>query len=208
LVRIDLGDAYDLGGEFFRWEIAVAAAGSVLGINPFDQPDVQLAKDLARQAMEKQSAGGAAVAPASSGPARASVLPQILSTVRAGDYLSIHAYLPPVPEIAELLQKIRTALGRRLQVATTLGFGPRFLHSTGQLHKGGPGSGVFLQLIDEPANDLPVPESRYTFGQLIRSQAAGDEAALRRRGRRVEVLNLGRNTRQGLETLLSVLTKL
>ncbi|MGH7832344.1 MAG: hypothetical protein ACREQK_01765, partial [Candidatus Binatia bacterium] len=208
LVRIDLADAYDLGREFYRWEIAVAGAGSVLGINLFDQPDVQLAKDLARQAMEMQGAGkqepGAA---ASSDESPAALSSQLFSALRAGDYLSIQAYLPPVPEIAGLLQEIRMAVRERLRVATTLGFGPRFLHSTGQLHKGGPNSGVFLQLRDEPADDLPVPESRYTFRQLITAQAAGDEAALRQRGRRVQALNLGTRPKQGLEAILSAVTK-
>jgi transaldolase/glucose-6-phosphate isomerase len=206
VVRIDLADAYDLGREFYRWEIAVAAAGSVLGINPFDQPDVQLAKDLARQAMEKQSAKEDAPAAAAEGiPSKESVL-RALSALKAGDYFSIQAYVPPVPEAASLLQKIRIAVRDRFRVATTLGFGPRFLHSTGQLHKGGPNSGVFWQLTDDPADDLPVPETRYTFGRLIKAQAAGDQAALRQRGRRVQRLNLGKDIEQGLEAILSAVT--
>jgi hypothetical protein len=129
-----------------------------------------------------------------------------LSALKAGDYFSIQAYVPPVPEAASLLQKIRIAVRDRFRVATTLGFGPRFLHSTGQLHKGGPNSGVFWQLTDDPADDLPVPETRYTFGRLIKAQAAGDQAALRQRGRRVQRLNLGKDIEQGLEAILSAVT--
>jgi transaldolase/glucose-6-phosphate isomerase len=203
LVRIDLDDVYDIGREFYRWEIAVAASGSILGINPFDQPDVQLAKDLARQAMEKRSAAEAEPEAAASIAAPAALLSRLSGALKAGDYLAIQAYLPAIPEVAALLGEIRMALRDRFRVATTLGFGPRFLHSTGQLHKGGPDSGVFLQLTDEAPEDLPVPEGRYTFRQLITAQAAGDAAALRQRGRRVHGFNLGAQVRQSLEKILS-----
>ena len=121
-----------------------------------------------------------------------------------GDYISLQAYLNPTPDTSSTLQKIRAKLRDRTKAATTVGFGPRFLHSTGQLHKGGPNTGVFLQIVDEPAEPLPVPETNYSFAQLIRAQAEGDYQALKQRGRRVLRVQLGRDTaglRQLEETL-------
>jgi len=203
----------DLAAEFFRWEVAVAAACSVLDIHPFNQPDVQLAKDLATRAMD---AGGAvAGAPSVEHPeassqdldALARALDTWMAGVRQGDYVAVQAYLAPTTETASALQQIRDGIGGRRCVATTLGYGPRFLHSTGQLHKGGPGSGVFLQLVDDPdaAGDLPVPETRYTFGALIHAQARGDFLALHQRGRRVLRVDLGADTRIGLQRLVQAL---
>ncbi|MGH7848180.1 MAG: hypothetical protein ACREQW_23825 [Candidatus Binatia bacterium] len=214
-VRIDLADAHDLGGEFFRWEVAVAAAGAALEIHPFDQPDVQLAKDLARQAMEKQSharsgGGSAGSREAAAGDSKETVeqeLKQLISEVKTGDYVAIQAYLCPLAEVTSALHKIRRALRDRLRVATTLGYGPRFLHSTGQLHKGGPNTGVFLQLTDQPPDDVAVPQTQYTFGQLIQAQAGGDQAALRQRGRRVHHLDLGAEFQAGLKTIVDAIEK-
>ena len=211
-VRIDVADAYDLGSEFFRWEVAVAAAGAVLGIHPFDQPDVQLAKDLARQAMEKQSRSKPGNAAASSREPNAGEreqtvegeLAQMISEVRTGDYIALQAYLAPLPEVTALLQEIRRALRDRLRVATTLGYGPRFLHSTGQLHKGGANTGVFLQLTDQPRDEVPVPETNYTFGQLITAQAAGDLGALKQRRRRVHHIDLGSDVQSRLKSILNL----
>ncbi len=208
VVYIRLTEKADLGQEMFRWEMAVAAAGAVLGIHPFNQPDVQLAKDLARQAM---SSAGEAQAASDNGATSASD-PQALAReldrwgrVQPGDYAAIQAYLAPTPDTTAALQEIRLALRYRFGVATTLGYGPRFLHSTGQLHKGGANNGLFLQLIDEPLDDVPVPETDYTFGALISAQALGDYRALVQRQRRVLRVNLGHDVRGGLARLQEAL---
>ncbi|HSF39288.1 MAG TPA: hypothetical protein VLT87_05795, partial [Thermoanaerobaculia bacterium] len=206
VARIRLSDPYDLGREMFRWEMATAAAGAVLEVNPFDQPDVQLAKELATQAMKESAAGGGTAAgnsvraqePGTAGPAVAGWL----AGARPGDYLGIHAYLAPGPRTTELLRAIQNLLHEKTRLATTLGYGPRFLHSTGQLHKGGPATGRFLQLVDQPAGDLAVPEADYTFGRLIRSQADGDRRALEQRGRKVLRLDLGAESDYTLHRLL------
>jgi glucose-6-phosphate isomerase len=204
--RLDIADAYALGGEFVRWEVATAAAGIALGIHPFDQPNVQEAKDATRALLEAYRTTGSLPSPAplvaepgtaaylradalGDGPgAPISVdgaLRALLESVRAGDYLAILAYLPQDHSTVERLQGVRARVGEALGVATTLGFGPRFLHSTGQLHKGGPETGVFLQLTAEPRRDLPIPGWEETFGVLVAAQALGDLEALQRRGRRV-----------------------
>jgi len=206
VVRITLGRKIDLGQEFFRWELATAAAGAVLGIQPFDQPDVQLAKDLARRAMEAagDQAGGASSAAIVDPSAWREAVDDWLAAVAPHDYIAVQAYLEPAPAIVGALQRLRERLGQRAKVATTLGLGPRFLHSTGQLHKGGPNTGLFLQIVDEPSVDVPVPETAYTFGQLIRAQAAGDAMALAKRGRRMLRVNLGADALKGLKQLLEV----
>jgi transaldolase/glucose-6-phosphate isomerase len=208
VAQIQLRQKTDLGQEFFRWEMAVAAAGSVLGINPFNQPDVQLAKELAKKAM---AAGGqtqssdADLVRAENKQALSHAVSQLLSGLKAGDYISLQAYLNPRADTWSILQQIRTKLRDRTKAATTLGFGPRFLHSTGQLHKGGPNTGVFLQIVDEPTEELPVPETNYSFAQLIRAQAAGDYQALKQRGRRVLRVQLGRDNASGLQQLQQAL---
>lgn len=212
VIRIHLREKGDLGQEFFRWEVAVAAAGAVLGIHPFNQPDVQLAKDLARQAMVQgdtvigeQGRGGEGEVSAAQTETLARALGIWLAEARPGDYVALQAYLAPTPETTAALQDIRLMLRDRLQLATTLGYGPRFLHSTGQLHKGGPNTGLFLQLVDDPVDELPVPETGYTFGTLIRVQALGDYQALMQRGRRVLRVHLGSDGVSGLKGLLEVL---
>lgn len=209
IIRVNLSETAAIGGECFRWEVAVAAAGAVLGIHPFNQPDVQLAKDLAQQAMQKGGRAGentAAGAVSASDPqALAREVGRILSTVRPGDYACIQAYLPPTEHTSAALREMRSIIHDRTHAATTAGYGPRFLHSTGQLHKGGPNTGVFIQLIDTPDEDVPVPETSYTFGELIRAQALGDDTALRQRGRRVLRVNLGRDVAGGLRGLTGVL---
>jgi transaldolase / glucose-6-phosphate isomerase len=206
VIGITLGKRIDLGQEFFRWELATAAAGAILGIQPFDQPDVQLAKDLARRTMDAATSrsGGAASGALADPSAWAEALARWLSSIGPGDYVGIQAYLSPVPETVEALQRLRARLGSRTRVATTLGLGPRFLHSTGQLHKGGPNTGLFLQIVDEPQADLAVPETSYSFGQLIRAQAAGDAMALEQRGRRVLRIDLGTDVLKGLERLVGI----
>ena len=211
LARIDLNDKNDLGQEFFRWEVAVAAAGAALGIHPFNQPDVQLAKDLAKKAMEKKS-GGKENGAGRKGEVMVTdrqALEQALSAWLNGkkkrDYVVVQAYLDPSPENTAKLQAICVSIRDRLGAATTLGFGPRFLHSTGQLHKGGPNSALVLQVVDQPADNLVVPETNYAFDALIQAQALGDFAALKQRRRRALRVNLGNDTEGGLKNLAEVL---
>ena len=181
-------DPRDLGLEFLRWEYATQALCERLGVNAFDQPDVEAAKKLARAELDGASAAGAQHA--ESLPTL--TLAQLRAAFRPRDYLAILAYVPPTPQVFKTLQNVRAAWGRALDCATTLGIGPRYLHSTGQLHKGGPPNGLFLVVTtDTPAaNDLPIPEMAWTFGQLHRAQARGDVRALLARGRRVAHVHL------------------
>lgn len=206
LVRIDLHDRFDLGQEFFRWEFAVAGAGAVLGINPFNQPDVQLAKDLAKKAMSgtdgnKRAASFKEEVSAGDLESLSTAVSTWISKNKTRDYVAVQAYCNPTPECAAALQNLCQLLRDRLGAATTLGFGPRFLHSTGQLHKGGPNSVLVLQLVDKPAQDLAVPETDYTFGALIQAQALGDFTALKQRRRRALRINLGNDAQGGLQRL-------
>jgi hypothetical protein len=165
--------AHDLGGEFFRWEFATAVAGSILGINPFDQPNVQEAKDRTSAILERDP--DVELEPEGS-------LEELLGSAREGDYVAIQAFVDPAdePRLEPLV-----ARGRRTGCVVTRGLGPRYLHSTGQLHKGGPNTGLFIQVVDDPGDELPIPGRKFGFRQLIRAQAAGDYAALQERGRRV-----------------------
>ncbi len=210
VARFSLTEKADLAQEMYRWEFATAVAGAVLGIHPFNQPDVQLAKDLARQAMagERGGAEGGDDEPtdATSEPdALTSHVARWIEGRRPGDYVVLQAYLAPGDATDAALQAIRSSLRDRWRLATTVGYGPRFLHSTGQLHKGGPDTGLFLQLVDEPGTDVAVPETDYTLGALIRAQALGDYRALRQRHRRVLRVNLGRDVAEGLTRLAEAL---
>jgi glucose-6-phosphate isomerase len=205
---LELGDGLDLGAEFVRWEVATAAAGTLLGIDPFDQPNVQEAKDATKALLDAYRANGSLSQPpplvaeeglAAYGDAAVlgddpvtvdGALRALLETARPSDYFAVLAYLPADPGTVDRLQGVRTLIRNRLGLATTLGIGPRFLHSTGQLHKGGPATGVFLQLTADPHRDLPIPGWPETFGTLIAAQAAGDLAALEARRRRVVRLHL------------------
>lgn len=201
-VRFEVDDVYGLAAEMLRAEVATAAAGEVLDVLPFDQPDVERAKQLARQAMEDGS-GGETVDPVPvQGDTFRVRLDRFLSQIRPGDYLSLQAYLAPDPENDAAADRVRQLVGDRYECATTFGYGPRFLHSTGQLHKGGPNTGVFIQVVDRVSDDLPVPETDYTFGRLIAAQAAGDYGALRERDRRVLRVDV---TDGGMETLVEAL---
>jgi transaldolase/glucose-6-phosphate isomerase len=206
---MQLSDAFDLGQEIFRWEFAIASAGIVLGINPFDQPDVQLAKDLAKQAMSgsgtPRSAAATDTVAVGADAALQSALRDWVSAARPNDYVALQAYLAPTDAVTRLLEELRVRLRDHLRVATTAGYGPRFLHSTGQLHKGGANNGLFLQLVDDPADDVAVPETDYTFGQLIRAQAVGDYRALAQRGRRVLRVQLGADPEQALTSVTHAL---
>jgi glucose-6-phosphate isomerase len=208
--RIALGDPLDLGAEFLRWEVATAVAGIVLGIDPFDQPNVTESKDATTALLEAFRARGAlsqpmplvsepgvaiSADPEAIGGAPVSVdgaVTQLLGLARPGrDYVAILAYLPKDPEVEARLRAIRARIGAATGAATTLGFGPRFLHSTGQLHKGGPDTGVFLQLTAEPSKDLPIPGWDESFGTLIAAQALGDLGSLQAHGRRAMRLHAG-----------------
>jgi transaldolase/glucose-6-phosphate isomerase len=182
----EVSDALDLGAEMFRWEFATAIAGKVLGINPFDQPNVQEAKDRTNEILGgKQSTVDSRQSTVDGG-----ALKSLLDSIKPGDYFAITAYIPSTEENEAKLNCIRLAVRDAKKVATTVGFGPRFLHSTGQLHKGGPATGVFLQITDSPREDVPIPGKPYTFGQVIAAQAAGDLAALKARGRRAMRVHL------------------
>jgi len=188
LVRLNLRDKYDVGAEFFRWEMATAVAGSILGINPFDQPNVQAAKDMTDSVLGQfETSGELPLMEASSS------LGDLLSQAGPGDYLVIMAYIRQTPQVDQALDDLRRKVTERHGIATTMGYGPRFLHSTGQLHKGGPGSGLFLQLTGEHAHDLTIPGAPYTFGVLADGQAVGDLQALLASQRRAVRVDLGTN---------------
>jgi transaldolase/glucose-6-phosphate isomerase len=207
VLRIEIIEKTDLGQEFFRWEVAIAAAGSALGIHPFNQPDVQLAKDLATKAMREARTGNRRRAKlkeevsALDDSAMQQAASSWTSKAKPRDYVSVQAYISPTPEHDAALQSISEALRNRLGTAVTVGYGPRFLHSTGQLHKGGPNTVLVLQIVDQPTDDVPVPETDYTFGALIEAQALGDFTALKQRRRRALRVNLGNDTKSGLERL-------
>ena len=183
----ELADCYELGAEFFRWEFATAVAGAMLKVNPFFQPDVQRAKEATQQVLRVRVGSGSW--PEQEG----GVSPkELLSGVNKGAYFAIMAYLPQTPAIDAALQELRRRVVEKHGLATTLGYGPRFLHSTGQLHKGGPNTGVFLQITADHGADVPIPGEPYTFGVVADAQALGDLKTLRGLGRRVAAIRLPR----------------
>lgn len=183
-VTIDAGDPLDLGAEFFQWEVATAVAGAWMGLNPFDQPNVAESKTNTEHVL-KDLAGGAAPEPAAGLGGLERALREWASLIRERDYVALLAWVQPTAEHHALLARMRRAIGAARGVATTAGYGPRFLHSTGQLHKGGADNGVFLQIETENARDMAVPGAGFTFGRLKLAQALGDHGALVARGRRV-----------------------
>ena len=225
VVRINVADVYDIGGEFFRWEIATAVAGSIIGINPFDQPDVEASKIVTRQlTAEYEKAGklpeekplwegdgiklftddrNAANLRKAVGDQHSLVgfLRAHLQQLSSGDYFALLAYVQMNREHEASLEDIRHRVRDHRRVATCLGFGPRFLHSTGQAYKGGPNTGVFLQITCDDAVDLPVPGQKYTFGVVKAAQARGDFQVLAERKRRALRIHLPANVAAGLETL-------
>ena len=203
VLGFELPDALSLGYEMLRAEVVTAAAGAVLGVHPFDQPNVEAAKRLASRAMEGDLDLG--TVPAVAGVEAADALVAFLDDLVPGDYVGIHAYLAPRVELGDRLQELRKAIGARTALATTLGWGPRFLHSTGQLHKGGPETGAFIQLVDTPTAPLEVPESGHEFGAIISAQAAGDHQALVDAGRRVIRIDLGSDPDGALASLEAAL---
>jgi glucose-6-phosphate isomerase len=213
VIRIELEDPIDLAGEFVRWEVATAIAGIILGINPFDQPNVEEAKTLTRRVLA--AAGGHASPEADAVPALriadgADGLVDGLGAAFRGlqppSYVAIQAFIAPSADVDERIAGVRRALAAT-ECATTAGYGPRFLHSTGQLHKGGPPTGVFLQLTSDHPADRPIPGWPYSFGQLIDAQARGDREALRAHDRPVVHVHLGANLADDLATLERALTR-
>ncbi|HML16989.1 MAG TPA: bifunctional transaldolase/phosoglucose isomerase, partial [Bryobacteraceae bacterium] len=220
VIRIAVSDAYDLGQEFFRWEIATAVAGSIIGIDPFDQPDVEASKIATRKltgefertgslpkefpALEED---GIQVFGDAHGATLVEALRAHLATLKPGDYFALLAYIERNQAHDNQLQQMRQHVRDHKRVATCLGFGPRFLHSTGQAYKGGPNTGVFLQITAEDAEDLPVPGQKYTFGIVKAAQARGDLAVLLERSRRALRIHLALDVERGLKKLASALDR-
>lgn len=216
VIVIDLDDAYDLGREFFTWEFAVAIAGHILGINPFDEPNVQESKDNTSRVLKGFAdsgkldapfvsdagvtviAGGADVPQAS----LRGVLEELFEAIGEGDYFAVTAYVQPTAQAQQAFDEIRAAVRDARHVATTLGYGPRFLHSMGQLHKGGPPRGVFLQVTASDVRDITIPDKPFTFGQLKRAQSIGDFQSLVSHGRPVVRVHLGTDVGAALRQLV------
>jgi transaldolase/glucose-6-phosphate isomerase len=227
VIRITLPNVYALGQEFFRWEIATAVAGSIIGINAFNQPDVEASKIETKKLTSQYESTGSLPAESpfftskdarlfadeknaatlSGGSTLGEVLKSHLSRIGAGDYFAVLGYIPMNAENEKALQAIRHSVRDLKRVATCLGFGPRFLHSTGQAYKGGPNSGVFLQITCDDASDLAVPGQKYTFGVVKAAQARGDFAVLAERGRRALRVHLGKNLKSGLTALAKAVTQ-
>jgi len=206
-IEIKLQNKYDLGKDMYDWETAVAAAGSYLGIHPFNQPDVQAAKDFAKKAMKDISKGkndfeqDVKTFSIEEYNSLETALHKWLSGANPGDYAAVQVYLAPSKKVKQRIQKIRGKIQRKSGVVTTMGYGPRFLHSTGQLHKGGPDKGLFLQIVDSAKADIQVPGKNYSFGSIIKAQSVGDFQALRQRDRKILRIDLKDNPVEGLSEL-------
>jgi transaldolase / glucose-6-phosphate isomerase len=231
VVRMDMSDIYDLGAEFFRWEIATAVAGSIIGINAFNQPDVEASKVATRNLTAEYEKTGSLPAEkpiledaglqlftddknaaelanaAGSDKSVTGYLKAHLSRIKSGDYFAVLGYIQMNAEHEQALQTLRMMVRNKKHVATCLGFGPRFLHSTGQAYKGGPNTGVFLQITCDDSVTLPVPGQKYTFGIVKAAQARGDFQVLAERGRRALRVHLGSNLKAGLATLQAAIGK-
>lgn len=220
VIRLAIEEPIDVGAEFFRWEVAAATAGAILGVNAFDEPDVARAKDNTATLLEQwkktrrlpewpvdaEEGGLALMVKGSLKPASvAEGLMAHLGKAQPGDYIAIQAYLEPSAEIWTRLQAVRALLRDRLRIATTLGFGPRYLHSTGQLHKGGASNGLFIQVTGDDKEELPIPRAGYDFSTFKAAQALGDLQALSQSGRRIIRLHLAGKAAQGLQHLLQLL---
>ena len=201
VVRLDMDEPCDLGAEFYRWEYATAVAGSLVGIHPFDQPNVQGAKDMTDRVLEGYQASGRLSESADGTP-----IEDLLSDVHPGDYLAITPYLVQTPELDQALNNLRRRIMQKHRIATTLGYGPRYLHSTGQLHKGGPNKGIFLQITAGHSEELPIPGAPYSFGVLADAQALGDLEALQSSGRRAARCRLEQADQTAIEALGDRLT--
>ena len=230
VVRIVMPDIYDLGAEFFRWEIATAVAGSLIHINPFNQPDVEASKVATRTLTSEYEQKGslppekpivedsgiklftdeknaAELAKSASDKSLVGYLKAHLNRIHAGDYFAVLGYIQMNDEHEQSLQAVRHDVRDKKHVANCLGFGPRFLHSTGQAYKGGPNSGVFLQITCDDAVELPVPGQKYTFGVVKAAQARGDFQVLAERGRRALRVHLGKDLKSGLAALQAAIAK-
>lgn len=205
LVRISLRDARDIAEEFFCWEFATATAGALLGIDPFDEPNVQESKDNTNRILS--GSGNGQIKAAGVAPSDEAALATLLASVKAGDYFDVAAFIGPSAKRDAVLDRIRTSVRAATKAATTLGYGPRFLHSTGQLHKGGPNTGVFLQLIGGDAAAIAIPNQPFDFGTLKNAQALGDYQSLQAHGRRVLRVDLGDDVDAGLATLAGSIEK-
>ena len=204
VVRIEWVDRHALGAEFYRWEFATAVAGAVLGVNPFDQPDVEAAKVVTRRlAAEYEQTGTLSD---DEPPLKEPAIKALLDQLQEGDYFALLAFIEMNQAHRNALEAIRALVRDRRRVATTVGFGPRYLHSTGQAHKGGPNSGVFLVITCDATEDLPVPGQRYSFGTIERLQARGDLEVLASRGRRVLRIHL-KDVDAGLRDLHAMVMK-
>jgi hypothetical protein len=224
VVHFEIENLYEIFGQFFTWEIATAVAGSVMGINPFNQPDVESAKIETRALTSAYEQTGklperspvlvdagievyatpayaAKLKAAAPTPNLAGYLRAHLDQIHPGDYFASLAFLPMFPAHEAAIQGLRHKVRDAKHVATCLGFGPRFLHSTGQDYKGGPNTGVFLQITADPAVDVEIPDQKFSFGVVIAAQAAGDLAVLESRGRRALRVHLGADVAAGLKTL-------
>jgi len=207
VVHLPLRDLYDLGAQFFLWEMATAVVGYLLGINPFDQPNVESSKALTKHAVAEYKRTGA-LPSAQMAPLAPSSLLDFLAQAQEGAYIAVQAYLQPAPATDEALRAFRVWLRDRFRLATTVGYGPRYLHSTGQLHKGDAGRGLFIQFTADHPHDLPIPDeagspqSSITFGVLETAQALGDYHALTEAGRRVIRFHLGSNPAASLRSLM------
>jgi hypothetical protein len=219
VLRLLLRDPMDLGAEFFRWELATATAGAVLGVNPFDEPDVARGKEQAGTLLTEwrrsrrlpewpsdvEEDGLVLMTKSNKKPTSVSKgLAAHLAQAGPGDYLAIQAYLTPTPDTARALHEIRVALRDRLRIATTVGWGPRYLHSTGQLHKGGPTSGLFIQITGEDREDVAIPGAGYGFTTLKAAQALADLQSLRDGARRVIRIHLTGKQAQTLPQLVAM----
>ncbi|MDO7884107.1 hypothetical protein [Hymenobacter cheonanensis] len=219
VIIIRLRNALDLGREFYRWEIGVAVSGIVLAINPFDQPNVQAAKTATDKLMKEVTEKGQLPSPGQpaatqdgvayygdvTGADAAGVLQAFFQQAQPGNFMTLQAYLHETDELNQALAEIRQLVQDKLRIATTSGYGPRFLHSTGQYHKGGPNTGLFVQFTADHPQDLPLPGRTYTFGTFENAQAQGDLQALRDNGRRALHIHLGPNPAQGLHTVVAAL---
>jgi hypothetical protein len=224
VVRIEVAEPHDLGQEFFRWEVATAVAGSILGIHPFNQPDVEASKVASRKLTDEYEATGSlpsetpiwegagirlfadaanaeALGSPGGGQSLAAWLRAHFRRLQPGDYFALLAYVEMNDASETAFQKMRQAIRNQKHVATCLGFGPRFLHSTGQAYKGGPNSGVFLQITSDDAEDVPIPGQKYTFGVVKAAQARGDFQVLSERKRRALRVHLSKDVPAGLATL-------
>jgi hypothetical protein len=220
MVTLDLSDLYDLAGEFFRWEFATAVAGASLHIDPFDEPNVQESKDNTKRLLDTFASSGALPDPGEPAVSDGDIaifggekerdagaaLRGFVESAQRGDYVALMAYVTPSEENEAALQQLRVAIRDGHRLATTLGFGPRFLHSTGQLHKGGPDKGVFIQITTDDSTDVEIPGKPYSFSVLKRAQAQGDLESLHQHGRRAIRIHIAGDLRSGLRHLTAALT--